>query len=81
MYFEVWLPQSSILALPGGGAFLGMMSGETGGQTAVQTLFNATQRYSGVLLPSEQVFAEAVTDALGGALAAQVPVVVSSVVF
>ncbi|MFQ5339966.1 MAG: hypothetical protein ACE5F6_00310 [Anaerolineae bacterium] len=81
MYFEVWLPQSSILALPGGGAFLGLMSGETGGQTAVQTLFNATQRYSGVLLPSEQVFAEAVTDALGGALAAQVPVVVSSVVF
>lgn len=81
MYFEVWLPQSSIAALPGAGAFLGFMSGETGGQTAVQTLLNATQRYSGVLLSSDQVFAEAVVDALGGALGAPVPVVVSSVVF
>jgi hypothetical protein len=80
-YVEVWLPQSSILALPGGGAYLGFASGESLGQSAVQILLNATQRFSSVLLPSDQVHAEAVSDANGGVLAASVPVVISTVVF
>lgn len=80
-YVEVWLPQSSILALPGGGAYLGFSSSEGLGQSAYQLLLNATQRYAAVLLPSDQVFAEALTDAVGGALAGPVSVVASTVVF
>lgn len=80
-YFEIWLPQSSILALPGGGAYLAFSSSESGGQSAYQILLNATQRFAGVLLPSDQIFAQAVTDANGGALAGNVAAVVSSVAF
>jgi hypothetical protein len=80
-YFEVWLPQSSITALPGGGAFLAFSSSESAGQDAFQLLLSATQRYSGILLPDDQVYVQAVRDALGAPLAADVSIVVSSVVF
>ena len=80
-YFEVWLPQSSIALLPGGGAFFSFSSSEDVGESAFQILLSATQRYAGVLTPDDQLFAQALTDAMGGALAAPVPVVISSVVF
>jgi len=80
-YVEVWLPQSSIAALPGGGAFLGFSSDDMSGQNAFQLLLSATQRYQGVILPDDQLYAQAVRDALGAPLAADVSVVVSSVVF
>ena len=80
IYFEVWLPQSSIAALPGNGAFLAFSSSESTGQDAMQILLSATQRFSGVLLPDDQIYVSSVTDAAGGALP-QVSLVVSSVVF
>jgi hypothetical protein len=79
-YFEVWLPQSSLAALPGGGAFLAFSSSESTGQDAFQILLSATQRFSGVLMPDDQIYVASVSDALGGALP-QVSLVVSSVVF
>lgn len=80
-YVEVWLPQSTIAALPGGGAYLGFSSSEGMGQSAYQLILGPGQRYSAVLLPSEQLFAEAVTDATGGGLAGPVSVAFSTVVF
>jgi hypothetical protein len=81
-YVEVWLPQSSIAALPGGGAFLAFFSSKSGiGEASVQILLSPTQRFSVVLLDDDALYAGALTDAAGGALAAPVPVVVSSVVF
>ena len=81
MYFEIWLPQSSIAALPGGGAFIAFSSSETAGQNAFQLLLSATQRYSGILLADDQVYGQGLTDALGAPLAADVTVCLSSVVF
>jgi hypothetical protein len=80
-YFEVWLPTSSILALPGAGAFISFSSSENAGESAFQILLSSTQRYQGVLLPDDDLYAQAVSDAAGGPLAAPVPVVISSVVF
>lgn len=79
-YFEVWLPQDSIAALGGGGAFLAFSNNESTGQSAFQILLNATQRFSGVLLPDDQIYVSPVTDALGAVLPA-VSLVISSVVF
>lgn len=79
-YFEVWLPQSSIAVLPGGGAFLAFSSSESTGQDALQVLVSATQKFQGILLPDDQIYVSPVTDALGGVLAT-VSLVVSSVVF
>ena len=81
MYFEVWLPQSSIAILGGGGAFFSFSSNENAGESAFQLLLSATQRYAGVLTPDDQLYAQALTDAVGAPLAAPVPMVLSSVVF
>jgi hypothetical protein len=80
-YVEVWLPEQSIVALPGAGAYIAFASSEGTGHNAIQLLLNAMQRFSAVLLPSDQIYAQAVADALRAALANPVPVVVSSVVF
>lgn len=80
-YFEVWLPQSSIAALPGGGAFLSFSGDESAGQNGFQLLLNATQRYRGMCLGADRLYALAVADATGAALAIDVSVVVASVVF
>lgn len=81
MYFEIWLPQSTLAALPGNGAYLSLSSSETAGQNGVQLLLSPTQRYQGVLLPDDALYAQAVSDALFAPLAADVSVVVASVVF
>lgn len=80
-YMEVWLPAQSLAVLPGAGVYLAIASSEGTGHNAIQFLLNAMQRFSAVLLPSDQIFAQAMADANGGALANPVPVVVSSVVF
>lgn len=80
-FFEVWLPQVS-LALPGGGALLSFLSSDSGGpDNGYQIALTATQRYSGIILGDDQLYAAALADAAGGALAAPVSVVVTSVVF
>ena len=79
-YFEVWLPLSSLLALGGGGAVVAFSSSENTGQDAFQILLTPSQRYSGVLLPDDQLYARAVSDALGAPIA-DVSLVISSVVF
>jgi hypothetical protein len=81
-YFEIWLPQSTITALAavGGGAFVALSSSESTGQDAFQILLSATQRFAGVLMPDDQLYASCVSDANGGALP-QVSIVISSVVF
>lgn len=82
VYFEVWLPQSSIDKLPGGGAFFSFSSNESTGQNGFQLLLSSTQRYQGMLLPEDALFAQAVRDALGAPLVDDtVSVIVSSVVF
>jgi hypothetical protein len=80
-YFEVWLPQVS-LALPGGGALLSFLPSDSGGpDNGYQITLTAFQRYSGVILGDDQLYAAALADAAGGALVAPVSVVVTSVVF
>ena len=81
MYFEVWLPQSSIQSLPGNGAYIAFSSSESAGQDAFQILLSATQRFSGVLLAGDQIYAQSVRDANGNPLVNEVPLIVSSVVF
>lgn len=81
-YVEVWLPGSSILALPGGGAVIAFAPSDQGAaQNAFQIVLTLTQRFQLVLLNDDAIYASAVSDAVGGVLAAPVPVVVSSVVF
>jgi hypothetical protein len=81
-FYEVWLPQSSIAALPGGGAVIAFASSDQGGsEGAYQITLTATQRFLGVLLNDDAIYATALTDALGGALVTPVPVVISAVVF
>lgn len=81
-YVEVWLPGSSILALPGAGAVIAFgPNDQDASQSAFQILLTATQRYQLVLLNDDAVYASGVTDGAGAPLAAPVPVVVSSVVF
>jgi hypothetical protein len=81
MFYEVWLPRVS-LVLPGGGALLAFQSSDSGGaENGYQIMMTATQRFSGILLGDDQLYAAALTDALGGALVTPVSVVVSSVVF
>lgn len=79
-YFEIWLPQRS-LALPGGGVLATFSSSPNSGESSFQLILNAAQRYTGVLLADDQLYAAALTDAAGGALTADVAVVVSTVVF
>ena len=81
-YVEVWLPGSSILALPGGGAVIAFApNDQDASQSAFQIVLTLTQRFSLVLLNDDALYASAVSDAVGGVLAAPVPVVVSSAVF
>lgn len=81
MYFEIWLPQSTLAALPGSGAYFSFSSSETAGQNGFQILLSPTQRYQGVLLPDDALYAQAVSDALFAPLANDVSVVVAAVVF
>lgn len=81
-YVEVWLPASSIKAVGGVGAFIGVSSAKDGiGEASFQILLSATQRFSTVLLDDDSLYAVALADAAGGPLAAPVSVVVASVVF
>lgn len=79
-YFEIWLPQRS-LALPGGGVLAAFSASPNSGESSFQIVLNATQRYTGVLLADDQLYGAALLDAAGGALTAEVAVVVSTVVF
>ncbi len=82
VYYEVWLPQSSLAALPGGGALLAFVSSDSGGpDNGYQIMLTATQRFSGILLGDDQLYVAALTDATGAPLIAPVSIVVSSVVF
>jgi len=81
-FFEVWLPRTSLLTLPGGGALLGFLSSDSGGpENSYQVVLTATQKFSGILMGDDQLYASALADALGGALVAPVSVVISTVVF
>lgn len=81
-FIEVWLPGSSILALPGAGAVIAFGSDDQdASQSAFQIVLTATQRFQCVLLDDDALYASAVTNAAGGALVVPVSVVVASVVF
>jgi hypothetical protein len=82
MFYEVWLPRSSLASLPGGGVLLSFQPSDSGGpENGYQILLTATQRFSGILLGDDQLYVAALTDALGAPLAAPVSIVVSSGVF
>jgi hypothetical protein len=82
LYFECWLPQQDLLSLAGGGALLSFSGSDNGGgENGYQLVLTATQRYSGVLLPNEQLFATTLTDATGGPLIAPVSLIIASVGF
>jgi hypothetical protein len=81
LFFEVWLPQQSLLTLGGGGALLSFSGSDNSGENGYQLVLTTTQRYSGVLLPDDQLFVAALTDATGAPLAAPVSVVIASVGF
>jgi hypothetical protein len=81
LFFEVWLPQQSLLLLPGGGALLSFSGTGDSGENGYQLILTATQRYSGVLIPDDQLFVAALADATGAPLAAPVSVVIASVGF
>jgi hypothetical protein len=81
-FYEVWLPLSSLVALPGGGALFGFSPSDSGGaENNYQITLTFTQRFTGILLNDDNLYAAVLSDALGGPLAAPVSVVVSSVVF
>jgi len=81
-FVELWLPASSIVGLGGGGAIFAVGPSDLGGsENANQIAITATQRFQCVLLNDDALYAVAVSDAAGGALAASVPLTVSSVVF
>jgi len=80
-YYEVWLPQASLAGLPGGGALLAFSSSSGGGESSYQILLTATQRFSGILIPTDGIYALAIADALGAPLVLPVSVVISTVVF
>jgi len=81
LFFEVWLPQQSLLLLPGGGALLSFSGSDNVGENAYQLVLTSTQRYSGVLLPDDQLSVSALTDASGGPLVNPVAIVIASVGF
>jgi hypothetical protein len=81
VYVECWLPQAVIASLPGGGAFFAFSGNESVGENADQILLSATQKYTGILCPDDQLYVAALSDALGAPLANPVRVVVSTVVF
>jgi hypothetical protein len=81
LFFEVWLPQQSLLLLPGGGALLSFSGSDNVGENAYQLVLTSTQRYSGVLLPDDQLYVSALTDASGGPLVNPVAIVIASVGF
>lgn len=83
-FVELWLPQSSIAVLGGGGVFLALANNDQGAsQSAYQILLSATQRFQCVLLDDDALYAVAVTDATGAALppGGDVAVDVTAVVF
>lgn len=81
LYVEVWLPRQYVGV---GLRILFSPSGETGETGNLVTLVAApgeNDRYRAVLLPQEQLYAQAVSDSLGNPLAGPVSVVVSTSVF
>lgn len=81
LYVEVWLPRQYV----GVGLRVLFSSSEGTGETGnLVTLLGAPgeqDRYRAVLLPQEQLYAQAVTDALGNPLVGPVSLVVSTSVF
>jgi hypothetical protein len=81
LYVEVWLARQVV----GPGLRILFSSSEGTGESAnLVTLVASpgeTDRYRAVLLPNEQLYAQAVSDASGNPLGAPVPVVVSTSVF
>lgn len=78
LYVEVWLPNQ----LLGVGARILFSSSDSTGETAVLRLFATEEdRYQVVLLPQEQLYAQAVSDAAGNAAGPRTPLVVSAVAF
>jgi hypothetical protein len=81
MYVEVWLAKQYV----GAGLRVLFSSSEGMGESAnLVTLVAApgeTDRYRAVLLPNEQLYAQAVSDAAGNPLGNPVSVVVSTAVF
>jgi hypothetical protein len=81
LYVEVWLARQVV------GVGLRILfsssegTGETGNLVTLVAAPGENDRYRAVLLPQEQLYAQAVSDAAGNPLAGPVPVVVSTAVF